>query len=420
MSFRRKKQNGGIIDDPANCNNDTTPIDFEDIKENTDVIYIGNLLEGNKYNCIKPTELREIILHALTNRNPELRIPLNPLNRQPLDNALVQRIIRMYPVHFENIINLEDDEDDEDDDEDNEPELEIVVGLTVEEMTPILLRQYPVRTAEEMRNARRDTALKRLLRERYRSDDMWNQWYNNQNIPIDHKNAMINYFKFVDSFNNTVASINNNLLSIELMDLLNYPIRGDDAIDFKFHYVYRDYPNIRYIVGIIITHELAEDESNERLEDLNITDTDNWSVYNICGIAVEEPFSNNHESMNELLKLIFSNDDNNKLITVGYDTDFTEPEDPESRFLYNILDFYAVGNLNNREGMSSDYAELYATYDVNNNKLYIGKNENIGGRRKKKSKKIVYKRKSSKKKSSKRKTSSKKKKSSKRRSLKRK
>lgn len=398
-----KKQKGGIIDDPKNCNNDSTPIDLDEIKENSDVIYVGDKLEGDKYNCFKPSELKDIILQAIKDD----KIAENPLNRQPLEDTIIQRIKDMYPDDFE---------EDEEDDEDDEPELILRANLSLETITPILANEYPATSEGDRRQTRqherRIKPLKDILKEAYKSDIKWNQWYNNPNIPTDYKNAMINYFKLVDSFSEDMVDINKNLMTVELMELLNYPI--NNGINFRFHYLYRDFPNIKYIVGIVITYQLDEEESTERLEELNIENTNEWSVYKICGMAVEGEFSNSKENMSDLITKMLGYDNNNKLIVVAYDSDHSNPEDNYSKFVFDTLDFYQVGAVDSERGMSRDYLELYSTYDSNNNKLYVGKNDNVGGG-KKKTRKLKYKKRVSKK-SSKKKS----KKSSKKRSPRRK
>jgi hypothetical protein len=403
---RNKIQNGGIINDPKRCNNDSTPIDLDEIKEDSNVIYVGDKLAGDKYNCFKPEELKEIILQAIKER----KYPQNPLNRENLSEELIERIVAMYPADFEED---EEDEDDEDD-EDEEPELILRANLSLETITPILVDQYSVpeegAEVDPRRQGRYGRILRELLRKLYNNDDNWNKWYNNTDISRTHKYAMVNYFKLVDSFPPSISDINNNLITVELMDLLNSPI--EDDIDFRFHYLYRDYPNIRYVVGIIITYELDEDESLERLEELNIQNTDEWSVYKICGMALEGEFSNSKENMNDLLTKILDYDENNKLLIVTYDSDHSNPGDNYSKFVFDTLDFYQVGDYDNKKGMSYNYAEAYSTYDSDDNKLYIGKYENVGGSRKKKSKKVVYRKRVSKKKTSKKKS----KKSSKKRS----
>ena len=92
-----KKQKGGIIDDPANCNDVETPIYFDKIKSDSDVIYVGNELEGNKYNCFSPIELKDIILDA-ENKG---RQPINPLTREPLSTRVIRQVKRMFPENFD-------------------------------------------------------------------------------------------------------------------------------------------------------------------------------------------------------------------------------------------------------------------------------------------------------------------------------
>jgi hypothetical protein len=92
----RKKYKGGIIDDPINCNNDTTPVDLDDINSDSDIIYVGDKLEGNKYNCFKPTELKDIIIRAIGNKNK----PANPLNRQELNISVIKKVVELYPNDF--------------------------------------------------------------------------------------------------------------------------------------------------------------------------------------------------------------------------------------------------------------------------------------------------------------------------------
>jgi hypothetical protein len=50
----RKKQKGGLIDNPANCNNDTTPIDLNEINSDSDVMYVGESFNNGKYHCLTP------------------------------------------------------------------------------------------------------------------------------------------------------------------------------------------------------------------------------------------------------------------------------------------------------------------------------------------------------------------------------
>jgi hypothetical protein len=383
-----KKQKGGIIDDPKKCNNDSTPIYLEDITEDSNVLYVGSQLEDDKYNCFKPEELKLLILNA--NKNNE--IPLNPLTREPLDSVLIQRIKDMYPDEFTAVIDLEQNE---------EPELVFRANIPIQTMIPILVNEFPATSEGDRRQTRnhesRIKPLKDILRESYGNDERWNRWYNNTNIPMEHKNAMINLFKLVDTFSGNVPEINKKLIVNDKMDLLNYPINSNK--DYRFHYIYRDFPNIQYIVGIIITYKLDDEESNERLDELNIENKDEWSVYKLCGMAIEGDLTESRERMSDILTSMLGYDNNKKLLVIGYDFIINEPDSPFSEFVFNLLDFYKVGDTDSETGMSYDYAEIYSTYDSDDNKLYIGKYEedepeNVGGgRKKKRSLKLKYKKK---------------------------
>jgi hypothetical protein len=412
-----KKQNGGVIDNPANCNNDETPIYFDEINEETDIIYVGDKLEGDKYNCYKPEELKEIIKIAIKNRT----YPQDQLTRKNLSEDLINRIVAMYPEEFVNIIDIDEEEEEEEEEED------VTMNVTPTDMVPILLEQFRITTpADRHRHETRIKTLKEALKKYDTPNDppnnRWNQWYNNPAIPMNYKDAMINLFKlFGDGFGiRYMKDFSLKLLSTDLIELINYPAVYGISSDknFRFHY-YKDDENI---LAIAITYVLNIDESIERLNRLGIEDTDGWTVYKLATIATVDYYGKDDTRTDtslaeEFISDIIGFENNNKLLLLGYDFVYSLDDEEFTYYVTDILDFYNV------EGVSEDYYELYSTYDENNESLYISKSEmpveQDGGFKKKKSKKIVYKRRSSKKKkSSKRKSS--KRKSSKRKSSKRK
>jgi hypothetical protein len=404
----RKKQRGGIIDNPTNCNNDTTPVDLDDISGDSDIIYVGNKLAGDKYNCFKPSELKEIILQAIKER----KYPQNPLNRENLSEELIERIVAMYPDEFENIVDM----DEEIEEEEEDIELDVISNVSPNDMIPILLPLFRITSTSDRRHETRIKTLKEVLKNYDNPNDpannTWNKWYNNSDIPMDYKNAMINLFKlFADGFRPNMKKFSINLLGVDLIELINYPATYGVSSDknFKFHYIKIE-DNIE---AIAITYTLDVDESVERLnaiDDNDIEDSTEWTVYKLATIATTGLLDQSEERTNEFLTKIIGTNTNKKLLVISYDSDIDSEDEEYTDYVTNILDFYNV------EGVSEDYAEFYSTYDNDNEKLYIGKEEQQGGSKKKKSKRVVYKRRSSKKKSSKRKSKKTSKKKSKKRS----
>jgi hypothetical protein len=400
------KQKGGIIDDPANCNNDTTPINLETITPNTNIIYIGEQLQGNKYNCFIPSELREIIKVAI---NKQV-YPLDPLTRKPLDRNVIENIIKMYPITFE------------------DQDKELNINVTSTDIIPMLLQQFRITTPNDSRlfkHTYRIKTLKEVLNKYDNPNDppnkRWDNWYNNPDIPMDYKDAMINLFRlFEDGFDiRYMKNFSLKLLSTDLIELINYPVEYGLSSDKNFNFHYYKVDEDIYVIAI--TYILNMDESIERLNRLGIENTEEWTVYKLVTIATtgyygKDDMRTDKYLAKEFISKIMETNNNKKLFILSYDFDYSIEDENFTYFVTDILDFYNV------EGVSEDFYELYATYDNNNEPLYISKSEiiDLDGGFKKKSNKILYKRRNSKKKSSKKKSLKRKsKRNSKKRSSKR-
>jgi hypothetical protein len=408
----KPKQKGGIIDNPLNCNNDMSPIYLNDITANSDVIYVGNKLEGNKYNCYTPKELKKIITTAI-DKDEE---PLDQLTRRPLEPSVIEQIVKMYPITFQ------------------DQDKELHINVTPNDIIPMLLQQFRITTPNDSRQFKhiyRIKTLKEVLKKYDNPNDppnkRWDDWYNDPDIPMNYKDAMINLFKlFEDGFDvRYMKNFSLKLLSTDLIELINYPVEYGMSSDknFNFHYFKVD----EDIYAIAITYILNLDESIERLNMLGIENTEEWTVYKLATIATTGYYGKDDNRTDkylakEFLSKIMETNSNKKLFILSYDFDYSIDDENFTYFVTDILDFYNVA------GVSEDYAELYATFNNDNEPLYISKSdfEEIidldGGFKKKKSTKILYKRRNSKKKTSKKKSLKRKskKKSSKRRNSNRK
>jgi hypothetical protein len=217
-----------------------------------------------------------------------------------------------------------------------------VLNKTIVEMIPILLNQMDITTPADGEDHRdRIRPLRKLLNER---GIRWNNWYTNSNIDMRYKDAMINLFYLIDDFNYDydddyyyTLQIATDMMSYELLELIKYP-NINSNIEFKFHYGI-DPDSDDKIETIGITYIMNEEETNKRLDQLQIINKDEWTVYKCCLLLLK---AQNERDLNMLHLGIsdFFNNDNNKykLICTLYDPEHTSNE--YISFIEDNLNFY--------------------------------------------------------------------------------
>jgi hypothetical protein len=413
-----KKQKGGIIDDPKNCSDIITPIHMMDINKDSDVIYVGNELEGNKYHCYSPIELKDIILDAIINN----KIPLNPINRQLLTKQLIRRIIEMYPSEFERyntytIINKGADNEDEYDNINdnvvnidlddtaqneafefkyyenlnnfnfNEHDEEYIINIELYSTLDLMINKYP-NTLSLLRENRDNPLLIKIAK-------ILNQLYilDNNSIQMIKDTDLLDMIRIPSEFNIILGYINFDLIAIMIYrtELIGERINDNDMIDF--------------------------------LTNNNVDTTRDWIGIKIISIGIGlsmilshlpyefiETFYN--KSISHMIDMTNINNTANVMLILSYnDDDINNAE--YNQYIKSWLLFFNTP-------ISNRYNELY--YITNHEGHFINADMQ-GGFRKKSSRKIIYKRRKSMKgdlKTKSSKTKSSKKKSLKRKSLKRK
>jgi hypothetical protein len=240
-----------------------------------------------------------------------------------------------------------DDNDDNHDDNDDNDEHERGVTFTfinqsVDYIYERLIMQIEPTTPDQIEaHQERIRPLKKLLNERGKS---WDRWYNNNDLDITYKDEMINLFYLIDTLNDEYNGRNYDTLQIasdmmmyELLELIKYP-NTNSGIDFKFHY--RIDPDNRHKIDTIgVTYIMNEEETNQRLDKLNITNKDEWSVYKCCILLTKANDDDDLYMLRLAMEDIFKNDNKKyKLICAVYDPDNTSYD--YGNLIKDVLEFY--------------------------------------------------------------------------------
>jgi hypothetical protein len=244
---------------------------------------------------------------------------------------------------YDEFFDIDEGDDEEEHENADEDGGLSVYNQTTNEMIPILLHQMDITTpADGEDHNNRIEPLKKLLRLRSVS---WINWYTNPNIDMRYKDAMINLFYLIDNLNNNyddyyydTLEIASDMMRYELLELIKYP-NTNSGIDFKFHYGIEPDSDDK-INYIAITYIMNDDETDERLDQLHITNRDEWTVYKCCLLLRRAQNARDLNRLHLEISKILNNDDNNKykLICTIYDPDRTS--DDYDHFIEDILEFY--------------------------------------------------------------------------------
>jgi hypothetical protein len=127
------------------------------------------------------------------------------------------------------------------------------------------------------------------------------------------------------------------MMMYELLELIKYP-NTNSGIDFKFHYRIDPY-NRHKIDTIGVTYIMNEEETNQRLDKLNITNKDEWSVYKCCILLTKANDDDDLYMLRLAMEDIFKNDNKKyKLICAVYDPDNTSYD--YGNLIKDVLEFY--------------------------------------------------------------------------------
>lgn len=219
---------------------------------------------------------------------------------------------------------------------------------------------YPTISVEDLRD---ENPLKELLHDNYRNNNHYNKWIRNTHISSDYKNGIIKLFKKIDEFDDVGHHGLAMFFSLNLMALLNAPV--DNEIDFKIH-IGRDVASDDDIECIAITYNMTdaeEEDATERLDELGVENADEWKVHKLVTMSGKEDILTK-EYASEFIKNINNADKNtNKLLVLTYEDD--DGRDEYELYVFYTLGFYRV------DGVSEEYAEVYATYDKNGDAIDI-------------------------------------------------
>jgi len=254
----------------------------------------------------------------------------------------------------------------------NEQNISIMVNLTIEQITPILLELYPITIEGQPEHQMRIRPVEREFYSIGCKQETINKWFNDDKIPTNHKNMVINLFKLVTDMSKDIG--------FNFMDMMVYSdiifslIYNKITENLRFHLIKKGEQITTFAISFIINENyvsLIHDtkELSDKISYLSNQDINEWNVYKFSLIAtIKQTEAEMKMEIDTIIKHIFNNNNKKKLISIGFDhIHDLEKDSLYMRYVLDILDMYNI------EEVADKYTELYMTLNEDNEKMYLEK-----------------------------------------------